>query len=204
MNIDSIIRDVQRHYNLVVDGKAGIQTWTAIHGGIFGEQGRAEDVMDVAMEEKVDARSEKNIDTLHDKVKPYARALILKAKQKGWNFKITSALRTFEEQDALFAQGRTKPGKIVTNARSGASNHNYGTAFDVTLFNGSQPVWNSPLYKALGAIGEEIGLEWGGNWKSIKDEPHFQLRPHWAAGMSESQMLAELRRRRSTGHDYFA
>jgi peptidoglycan LD-endopeptidase CwlK len=44
-----------------------------------------------------------------------------------------------------------------------------------------------------------MGLEWGGNWKSIQDEPHFQLRPHWAANVSEGEMLAALRSRKDAG-----
>ena len=49
-----------------------------------------------------------------------------------------------------------------------------------------------------------MGLEWGGNWKSIQDEPHFQLRPEWAGGMGERDMLAELRQRKDSGKDFYA
>ena len=73
---------------------------------------------------------------------------------------------------------------MVTNARGGFSNHNFGIAIDITIFKGSTDpeqaktsVFESPLYKVIGALGTEIGLEWGGNWISLKDEPHFQLRP---------------------------
>jgi len=45
----------------------------------------------------------------------------------------------------------------------------------------------------------ELGLDWGGSWKSIVDQPHFELRPAWAADMSERSMLAELRSRRELG-----
>lgn len=48
-------------------------------------------------------------------------------------------------------------------------------------------------------VGTELGLDWGGNWKTINDQPHFQLRPAWATDMNEKQMLAELRNRVSTG-----
>jgi len=64
-------------------------------------------------------------------------------------------------------------------------------------------VWDSPAYKAVGALGTELGLEWGGNWKKV-DEPHFQLRPAWAADLSESDMLAELRKRKDSGKNFFA
>jgi hypothetical protein len=66
-------------------------------------------------------------------------------------------MRSFAEQDALYAQGRTKPGKIVTKARGGFSNHNFGVAFDIGVFKGgSDPekaktfVPESPLYKVIG------------------------------------------------------
>ena len=53
-------------------------------------------------------------------------------------------------------------------------------------------------------MGMDLGLEWGGSWKSFKDEPHFQLRPRWAAGINEREMLAELRARRESGKGYYA
>ncbi len=158
-----------------------------------------------------DSRSEKNIATLLPRVRPFARALIEKVANQGIIIKVTSGTRSFAEQDELFAQGRTKPGKIVTKARGGFSNHNFGIAFDVTIFKGSTnpekattPVFESPVYKAIGALGTELGLEWGGNWKTIVDEPHFQLRPGWAADLREPQMLAELRERKDSGKDFFA
>src|SRR4029450_741463 len=106
---------------------------------------------------------------------------------------------------------RTKPGRIVSNARGGFSNHNFGIAFDVTIFTGSSdpekdktPAFESPLYKVMGALATALGLEWGGNWKTIVDEPHFQLRPGWADGLKEKEMLAELRERKNSGTDFFA
>lgn len=200
MTLDQIIRECQRAVGADIDGKPGIQTWTRIHDRLIGAKSNADPV---EVTGKVDARSEKNIATLHPKVQPYARALIQKAAEKGWKFVITSGLRTYAEQDALYAQSRTKTGPKVTDARGGFSNHNFGLAFDVTLFSGSKPVWDSPLYKALGALGQEIGLDWGGAWVSFKDEPHYQLRPTWAAGMSEGVMLTELRRRKAAGRDFF-
>lgn len=199
MNLETIVRAVQRKLKIEADGKPGPQTWSAIHSAICGEQGAAEDTMQDAVSATVDARSERMIATLHPRVRSHARALILKAKSKGWNFVITSGLRTYAEQNALFAK-RPK----VTNAKAGFSLHNFGLAFDVTLFSGKTPVWESPLYSALGALGQDIGLGWGGAWKSFKDLPHFELSPSWAAGMSESQMLAELRRRKANNREFFA
>ena len=76
------------------------------------------------------------------------------------------------------------------------------------MFSGNRYVPESPLYKAVGALykavgalGMELGLEWGGNWKTIVDQPHFQLRPAWAGDMTDRAMLAELRRRTQQGED---
>ena len=62
----------------------------------------------------------------------------------------------------------------MTNARPGFSWHNFGTAYDLTLFSGKNPVWESKHYDRAGVIGEELGLEWGGRWKKLVDRPHFQ------------------------------
>lgn len=214
--LDAIIRAVQKKLNVFVDGNPGPDTWGAIHMAVVGK--KAPDVIKkpdgpglMGEGKKADSRSEGNIATLHVRVRPYARALIEKARGQGIIIKVTSATRSFAEQDKLYAQGRTAPGKIVTNAKGGFSNHNFGIAVDVTIFKGSDdpelaktPVFESPLYKVVGSLGTDLGLEWGGNWTSIKDEPHFQLRPAWAKDMKESTMLTELRRRKAAGIDFYA
>ena len=97
-----------------------------------------------------------------------------KAAQHGITIKVIAGLRTYEEQNELFAQGRTKPGRIVTNARGGFSNHNFGIAFDVGVFEGANYLGESPkLPKAVGALGMDLGLEWGGNWKTYWMNPTF-------------------------------
>ncbi|CAN5724829.1 peptidoglycan-binding protein [soil metagenome] len=209
MNTEAIIREVQKQLGIGVDGRAGPETWRAIYTRILGRPpassggGGAASVpapaLPSAVTGMVDARSEKTIATLQSEVRPYARALVLKAASMGITIKVISGLRTYEEQNALYAQGRTKPGRIVTNARGGYSNHNFGIAFDIGVFNGASYVPESPRYKAVGALGVELGLEWGGNWSTIKDEPHFQLRPRWATAGTEREMLAELRRRKDAG-----
>jgi peptidoglycan LD-endopeptidase CwlK len=92
----------------------------------------------------------------------------------------------------------------VTKARGGFSNHNFGIAFDVGVFEGDKYRGESPKYKAVGALGEELGLEWGGRWTSIIDQPHFQLRPEWALQLSEREMLAQLRERVADDAPVFA
>lgn len=209
MNIPAIVAAVQRKLNLEDDGIDGPKTWAAIHKAIVGTDWQdkplpPDNVTIVEGAVGVDARSEAAIQTLLPEVQPYARALLIKAAQQGIKLVVTSATRTYAEQDALFQQGRSKPGKIVTNARAGHSNHDFGIAFDVTIFDGPTPIWESPRYKAVGAIGRALGLTWGGDWTSINDEPHFELKPAWAKTLSEGSMLSMLRTRKEKGQDFFA
>jgi peptidoglycan LD-endopeptidase CwlK len=200
MNIEQTIRAVQKELGLDVDGRAGPQTWEAIYFAVFPNRRRPP----AFMGERADPFSERTIATLHPELGAYARALIHSAASQSIRIKIISGLRTVEEQDALFAQGRTTPGPIVTHARGGFSNHNFGIAFDVGVYESNRYLGESPKYAVVGALGQALGLEWGGTWTSIVDQPHFQLRPIWAEEMTQSQMLAQLRERLSTGEDAFA
>ena len=198
MKTEAMIRAVQQALGIEVDGKAGPQTWGAIYRHIVRPHASAT-VAFTGPRDQANARSERMIATLLPHVRPYARALYFKARDNGIAINIISGTRTHAEQDALYAQGRTTGGEIVTNARGGYSNHNFGIAFDIGVFSGNRYLPESPLYKAVGALGMELGLEWGGNWTSIVDQPHFQLRPAWASAMRDSAMLAELRRRTKLG-----
>lgn len=196
---------VQNALGVAITGVADDATWAALATKLGIDAG---DTNEESLpgnpgfdNSKVDARSEGNITNLLPEVQPYARTLVHKAADAGITIKVISGLRTYEEQDALYAKGRTKPGKIVTNAKAGFSNHNFGLAFDVGIFQGSSYIDESPDYKKVGAIGVSLGLTWGGNWLNIQDEPHFELRPAWAANLSESDMLAGLRQRKSDGAD---
>ena len=197
MRIEEMIAAIQAQLGLDVDGKAGPQTWGAIYARIV--QKKIDGQPPALAIATVDARSEKAIATLLPQVQPMARALVQKAAAAGITIRVLSGLRSFAEQDALYAQGRTAPGPIVTKARGGYSNHNFGIAFDVGVFEGNRYLGDSPKYKAVGVLGMDLGLEWGGNWKTIVDQPHYQLRPTWVLDLPERQMLAELRARRERG-----
>ncbi|HXU32303.1 MAG TPA: M15 family metallopeptidase [Thermoanaerobaculia bacterium] len=202
MKIEEMIAAVQKKLGVEVDGRAGPQTWGAIYALIV--KPTIDGLPPGEAIDEGDPRSERNIATLLPEVQPQARALIQKAAQNGIRIKIISGLRTFAEQDALFAQGRTAPGDIVTNSRGGFSNHNFGIAFDVGVFEGTKYLRESVKYRAVGVLGADLGLEWGGNWKTFKDQPHFQLRPSWAADLTEREMLAELRKRHDEGTPVFS
>lgn len=109
---------------------------------------------------------------LYPKVSKMRDLLILVCKFAGFPLVVTSEYRSIEEQDKLYAQGRTTPGQIVTNARGGESFHNYKVAFDVAIVKNGIYDYNIP--PVVGWIGNLIGLTWGGSWKSFVDRPHFQ------------------------------
>src|SRR5688572_7748364 len=136
MNLEDMISAVQKKLGVHVDGRAGTETWGAIYAHIV--KPTIGGVPPAKAIEAVDPRSEKNIATLLPEVQPLARALVQKATQNGIRIKVISGLRTYAEQDELYAQGRTKPGIIVTRARGGYSNHNFGIAFDVGVFEGTK------------------------------------------------------------------
>lgn len=111
-------------------------------------------------------------------------AFLMNCEKAGIKVKITQTYRSVAEQDALYAQGRTAPGKKITNARGGQSPHNttlngkpFASAFDIVcLDSAGKADWNSPNFEKAGKIGRECGLVWGGDFKTIKDMPHFEIR----------------------------
>ncbi|MEK6459533.1 M15 family metallopeptidase [Heyndrickxia faecalis] len=112
--------------------------------------------------------------TVADKV----RKVITNLQKQGIYICVAQGYRSKAEQDALYAQGRTKPGKVVTNARGGRSNHNYGIAVDLCLYthDGKDVIWSTTGdFKKVVAAMKKEGFKWGGDWKSFKDYPHFEL-----------------------------
>jgi len=94
---------------------------------------------------------------------------------------LASATRTFDQQNALYDNGRGNNGPIITNARAGQSWHNFGLAFDVAIRAPNMPMAVRPLAitwditESIGKLGEEIELEWGQRWKRFPDNNHFQF-----------------------------
>lgn len=127
------------------------------------------------------------IELLHPKLRTEAKEIyiaIYNALKGRAAVRFTQTLRTIAEQDALYAQGRTTPGKIVTWAKGGKSYHNYGLAIDICLIiDGKEASWDitkdfdkdgiSDWMEAV-KIFKAHGWEWGGDWATKKDYPHFQ------------------------------
>lgn len=108
-------------------------------------------------------------------------AFAVKMAETGIPFMLTCTRRTQEEQDALYAQGRTKPGPKVTWTRK--SRHIEGRAFDIAVLRDGKPCWDVkadvnadavPDYDQAGAIGESVGLRWGGRF-TPPDRCHFEV-----------------------------
>lgn len=105
--------------------------------------------------------------------------LVSRCHDEGVLIRISQSLRTWAQQDVLYAQGRTAAGRVVTYARGGESFHNFGLAFDIELLDSSgRPTWDArhPGWSTVGQIGVALGLSWGGHWKRYQDLPHFELR----------------------------
>lgn len=133
-----------------------------------------------------DKISEHRAALLHPAIRDEVKTLIEQAEARfppEFKIRIVQGLRTIEEQDALYAQGRTKPGKKVTNARGGSSFHNYGLAIDFAILYGTELSWDIMADKDKDGVKDweevvrvfkEAGYEYGGDWVSIRDYPHLQ------------------------------
>lgn len=153
-----------------------------------------------------DKISEQRVALLHPKIRDEVKILIEQAEETLGKFiaiRVVQGLRTFAEQDALYAQGRTKPGNIVTNSRAGASFHNYGTAIDFALLydkdhDGTFETLSWNLMEDMNKDGikdwdqvvsvfEHNNYLWGGSFHSIKDNPHLEK----ITGLGWRQFLAK-------------
>jgi hypothetical protein len=104
-----------------------------------------------------------------------ANAVLNEMKLLGHEMRIVEGFRSIERQNELYAQGRTKPGNIVTNAKGGESLHNYGVAVDFVFRKEGYDASNA-LWQTFGAVGKKHGFEWGGDWKRFIDRPHLEMR----------------------------
>lgn len=174
-------------YKGKLDGEWGPQT-EAVQQVFESESRRIE-----ALEGSFDTRSEANIHTLCLRAQREARRFLARVLGAGLRVRIISGTRSYAEQDRLYRQGRFgNPGRIVTHAEAGESNHNFGLAWDIGVFTaGGGYLPGGPEYDRVAEIGLTDGLEWGGNWQRLVDKPHYQL----ATGID----LADLRTRFEAG-----
>jgi peptidoglycan L-alanyl-D-glutamate endopeptidase CwlK len=117
----------------------------------------------------------RKLEDLHPKVKTLCEQFIASCDKQGIDILITSTYRDGESQNELYSQGRTNPGRVVTNARAGQSYHNWRVAFDFVPLVFGKPAWNDlALFTKCGEIAESVGLEWAGRWKKFKELAHCQ------------------------------
>ncbi len=134
-----------------------------------------------SVSDRTAALSAEKLASLHPIVTLRGRSMVDLCGHAGLAILVTQGLRTWAEQDALYAKGRTiapigKP-HIVTNAKGGQSWHNFGLAFDIVVLDSvGKADWDSshPGWRKAADVGKSVGLEWGGDWKGFKDLPHFQ------------------------------
>lgn len=148
--------------------------------------------------EQVLAKSAARILGLHQTVKKATESLIQESYLKGIPIVISQGLRTLTEQTNLYNQGRFgNPGPIVTNAKAGKSYHNYGLAVDFCLLlpNGKEVSWSTtrdgnldllPDWAQVVTIAKKYDFAWGGDWRSFKDMPHFEM----TFGLSIADLVA--------------
>jgi len=110
---------------------------------------------------------------LADKV----RAIAAQLEAEGIDIRVTQSLRTEAEQNALYAQGRTTAGQIVTNASWGTSWHNFGLAVDVAPLTPQGIDWDihHPVWGRIVDVGRSVGLTSGAEWRTFPDWPHLQI-----------------------------
>lgn len=121
----------------------------------------------------------RSLDELLEPVRERAIKLLALCEARNIELLVTSTYRDFECQDRLYAQGRFLPGKVVTWAKAGDSWHNWRRAFDIVPMRNGKCVWGTrghdgELWRTIGGLGEQCGLEWGGSWARHPDYPHFQ------------------------------
>ncbi|QKY71157.1 M15 family metallopeptidase [Lentibacillus sp. CBA3610] len=143
-----------------------------------------------------DASLPENLDPV---VTKKTKELVEQAAEKDIDVAITETVRSIDEQDALYEQGRADDGNIVTYAQGGESYHNYGLAVDYALYNNNgDMIWDIHYdgnnngesdWFEVADLAKELGFEWGGDWENFKDYPHLQM----DFGLSIEQLKRGLR-----------
>lgn len=133
----------------------------------------------------------RDLKDLHPAARRRAEAFLAAAKAAGIDLLVTSTYRDAASQQALYDQGRTKPGRKVTNAKPGQSWHNWRCALDVVPMRAGKPVWGTTgedgkLWLQVGTLGEACGLEWAGRWVRFREMAHFQ----YTAGLTLADLQA--------------
>ena len=130
----------------------------------------------------MDQFSEERLAAVHPELARRVTKFIQVCADNGLEVRVTQGLRTYPQQDALYQQGRTTPGKVVTNARAGYSAHNFGYAVDIVPAKPGLPAftpdWDSLdiYWKQVLSLALQCDLAEGAQWRTFPDEPHLYLK----------------------------
>ena len=126
--------------------------------------------------------ADRNLSALAPRAYRVFSDLITLCKSEGVDILVYCTYRSPEEQNVLYAQGRTSPGKKVTNARGGESLHQYRCAVDLVPLRAGKPIWDvfhhgvmEPEWLTLVTAAKSLGIEWAGDWVNFKEYVHFQF-----------------------------
>ena len=121
----------------------------------------------------------RDIARLRADVAANCRTFLTLCRAEGLEVLVTETVRDLEYQAALYAQGRTAPGSIVTNQKIPSFHwEKVGLAFDIAKNVKGHEYDDAEFFRKCGAIGKKMGFTWGGDWKSLPDSPHFQWDEH--------------------------
>jgi len=169
---ENVVKYIQKAHNLVADGIVGTKTLDLLDRLYQPLVANFAPKETPVVTKQTDGTYPTGLEELAS-VEPHLSAKVLMiidfAKQEGYNLTTVQGLRTFAQQDKLYAQ---RP--RVTKARGGQSYHNYGVAVDLAFIVDGKISWNDKLYRNVGRWASRAGLEWGGNWHFV-DYPHVQL-----------------------------
>lgn len=118
----------------------------------------------------------------------------VQATPKGVHPYIDQTYRTFAESDKLYAQGRTEPGQIISNAKAGQSWHNYGLALDFHLQIDGKDIWDekNPNWIVVVNIFKQHGFNWGGDFSgNFKDYPHLEYNGGYTLAQLQAKHAAK-------------
>ena len=130
--------------------------------------------------------SSRDINLLRPDVAANCRKWVELCKEAGLNVLVTQTVRDKEYQESLYAQGRTRPGSIVTNGRTPTFHADTaGLAFDFCKNVKGHEYDDNAFFAKAAAIAKGMGFSWGGDWKSFVDMPHIQWDNggEWTSGM---------------------
>lgn len=185
----------------LADQKEPSNYYNNIHARVVLREGEGKDQRTLLSLHDADPNGQLTGPSMNDTFADKAEATIEAMRHEGVDIGAAplGSFRSFKDQNDLYAKGRTRPGKVVTQARGGESFHNYGVAADLAFYNDQgQITWPetgdyAKLWTRYGERAKEQGLTWGGDWRK-PDRPHIEYHP----GLNSSQ-AANLQRAHARG-----